>query len=868
MKLILLSILLIAFLNGAFAQLTDDFADGDFTQNPIWTGDVSSFEINSSNYLHLKTTNSDTAILVTQSTVIQNTEWQFWVKQSFNSSSNNYSRVYLASNSADLKSSLMGYFVQIGSTADNISFWRQDGDILTELITGTNISTGNSVNNLSIKVICDASGNWELFAHDHNSNLFISEGTATDNTYSMGNYFGIFCKFTSSNSTKFYFDDFYVGNIIVDTIPPSIENIEVITSLNIDIKFDEVVDKNTSENTNNYVINNGIGIVAQAIRNSSDSSIVNLTLANALTYEQPYELSISNIKDLAGNTSPSSTHDIIWYNIKHGDIVINEIMCDPTPSVLLPAAEYIELYNNSPKSVNIDNWTLQIGSSIKTITEGSISPNSYVIIGHQDDEILLSSYGDFIGLSSFSLPNTNGSLLLKDKENNVLHYVAYSINWYNDNAKNDGGWSLEMIDANNYCGEKNNWAASKNLNGGTPGEQNSIADNNPDKEAPIVERIVVSSSKSLEVYFNESTDSVNAMDLSKYFVSEGIGNPITIKSSYPDYKSYTLEFSSDFIIEILYNLEISAGIKDCIGNTTPDKYVLKFGMPQKADSLDVLVNEVLFNPKNDGVDYVEIYNNSTKIINLKDLLLANWDNEDENWANTKEISETGFLIFPNEYYVLTTNKGIIKQQYYIAEPNNIVEMPSMPSMSDTEGNIFLINKSLQMIDGMQYDDNMHYALLNNPEGISLERLNISTSAIDKTNWHSAATPGRNAEGFGGTPTYENSQKSGIVSEGEWSNTPEIFSPDNDGMDDYLQINYKMKEPGYTANIVIYDAKGRLVRNLSSGEILGSEGQIIWDGLDNNNQKAKIGIYIILIDYYNPTGDAQAVKLTCVLGARF
>ena len=867
MRLFLVFAIILFSFQGLFAQFTDDFSDGDFTNNPTWAGDASAFEVNSSKQLHLKSTGSDTAILYTASSIITNSEWSFYVKQSFNSSANNHSRIYLASDQSDLKGNLNGYFVQIGGTNDKIGIWRQDADILTEIIAGTIISTGNSTNQLFIKVICDPSGNWELFAHDQNSSAYVLEGAATDNTYSSANYFGVFCKFTSSNSTKFYFNDFYVGSIIVDIDPPVVESVEVVDANNIVVKFDEVITKLTANNAQNYVIDNGIGAVTSAFRNGQDSTMVNLSLASPLVYEQPYVLSISNIEDNEGNVAPTSTHNIVLYDIKSGDIVINEIMCDPSPPVDLPEVEYIELYNNSPKDVNLLDWTLKIGNSEKTLTSVIISANSFVLIGDEDDENELSSYGKFIGLSSFSLPNSAGRLLLKDEQGNIMHYINYSQSWYNDDAKKDGGWSMEMIDANNYCGEDNNWAASTYSHGGTPGLDNSVKANNPDTKSPQVERLSVISNNELIVFFDEATDSISAMNMLKYSVTGGIGNPDVITSSYPDYKSYNLHFATAFQEKTNYILQIDSGIMDCQANKSLKKTALDFGIPQTADSSDLLINEVLFHPRNDGSDFVEIYNNSDKIIDLKNLSLASWDDEEQNWTNVKEIAPLGFLVFPQQYYILTTDGDIVKQQYYVHESQNIVQMISMPTMSNTEGNIYLINKSLQMIDGMEYTDDMHYGLLDNPEGVSLERLSISVSALDKSNWHSAATPGRNADGFGGTPTYENSQKAGLASEGEWSRTPEIFSPDNDGLDDFLQINYKMKEPGYTAKIVVYDSKGRTVRNLSSGEILGSEGQIIWDGLNDNRQKAKVGIYIIMIEYFNLNGDVQQEKLSCVLGAR-
>ena len=42
-----------------------------------------------------------------------------------------------------------------------------------------------------------------------------------------------------------------------------------------------------------------------------------------------------------------------------------------------------------------------------------------------------------------------------------------------------------------------------------------------------------------------------------------------------------------------------------------------FALPEQGLSKDIIINEVLFNPLNGGVDFVEIYNNSNKFIDLK-----------------------------------------------------------------------------------------------------------------------------------------------------------------------------------------------------------------------------------------------------------
>ena len=146
----------------AFSQIQDDFSDGDFSNNPTWNGDDAQFKINTSKKLQLNSSGSDTSYLSTTNSLLNNTEWRFYIKQSFNSSSNNHSRIYLVSDQANLKSNLNGYFIQFGSPQDDICLYRQDGNAVTKIISGTNGNTGNSVNEFTLKVTRDANGNWEL----------------------------------------------------------------------------------------------------------------------------------------------------------------------------------------------------------------------------------------------------------------------------------------------------------------------------------------------------------------------------------------------------------------------------------------------------------------------------------------------------------------------------------------------------------------------------------------------------------------------------------------------------------------------------------------------------------------------------------
>ncbi len=112
---------------------------------------------------------------------------------------------------------------------------------------------------LRIKVTKDEDNIWSLYSDMDGGFNFELEGTAIDNTFTSTNYFGIYCKYTSSNATKFYFDDFYVDEIIIDTIPPEVNNLEVISETMLDIYFSEALEINSAQNIANYTIDNNIG---------------------------------------------------------------------------------------------------------------------------------------------------------------------------------------------------------------------------------------------------------------------------------------------------------------------------------------------------------------------------------------------------------------------------------------------------------------------------------------------------------------------------------------------------------------------------------------------------------------------------------
>lgn len=858
----------ILFSTAVSAQITENFTDGDFTSNPAWNGTDTNFTINTSLQLQLNDAGSAaTSWLSTASTNIDSTEWQFYVKLSFSPSSQNYGRVYLVADQADLSSStLSGYFIQLGESgsADAIDLYRVNSGTETQLINGIDGHVANSTNTLRIKVTRSNSGLWNLYADTLGGTNFLSEGSATDASITSASYFGIVCTYTSSNSTKFYFDDIYVGDVIVDTVAPTVVSAKAISNTSVQLEFSEAVNQLTAENISNYTINNGIGTPISATIDGTNPSIIYLTYSTTFVNGTNYTLSVSGVDDLAANMMASASVPFTYYTPQAFDVLINEIMADPDPSVGLPEYEYVEIYNRTNFAINLGGWTFTAGTTTKEIPDVTIDSNSYIILTSDDAEWLLTGYGTTVVVESFpSITNDGQTLILKNENGYTISTVTYSTDTYKDGAKDDGGWSLEMIDPNNPCGGEDNWKASIGSNGGTPGTQNSVYANNGDNSSPELDRVSVIDSITIQLFFNEPLDSTTLYNLTDYNIDNFIGNPVAASPVAPDYSSVILTLSTPLQIQTIYNIVMGDSVTDCVGNLIASASTARFAIPEEIDSLDIVINEVVYNTSGDGVEWIEVYNRSTKILDLSELALTKIDESSGNLEAADDISSVGVLLFPSEYMVLSTNGDNIKSQYYTSNPKYFVDMESFPSLTDGEGSVVIARKNLTVIDQFNYSDDLQFALLSSFDGVSLERIDFDRPTQDAGNWHSAA-----ADVGYATPAYENSQYLTTENTSEMmALEPELFSPDNDGYNDVLNISYHFDAPGHVANVNIYDAKGRLVKRLVKNELLGTSGTYTWDGLTDTDEKARIGIYMVYFESFDLEGKVSREKQSCVVGGK-
>src|SRR5579871_662036 len=544
------------------------------------------------------------------------------------------------------------------------------------------------------------------------------------------------------------------------------------------------------------------------------------------------------------------------------DVVIDEIFPDPTPAIGLPNAEFIELKNASSTAYNLRNWQISDGSGVATIKKDfMLQPDSFVIICSTSAATEYANFGAAIGVTSFpSLNNDADIIFLKSPEGLTVHAVSYNKIWYQNDIKADGGWTLEMIDTKNPCTGFGNWKASVDVKGGTPGQKNSVDGFNKDEHSPTLLRTYTINDTTIVAVFDETVDSVSASQTSNYSLDNNIGNPGSAMAQAPLFNEVILKFSKNIIANTIYQLTAN-NITDCAGNMI-NQSPLKAGLPILSDTNDIVINEILFNPKTNGYDYVEFYNRSDKVVDLKQLYFSTRD-ATSSLKSITQLSSTPLLFFPGDYYVVSENKLWVEQNYLVKNPDNLLELSSFPSLPDDDGIVVLLNQSQTVIDELHYNHNWQLALISTEDGIALERIDYNKPTQNQNNWTSAAS----TAGFG-TPTYQNSEfMQNLESNNEINITPKIFSPDNNGYEDYCFINYKVSNPGFLANINIYDASGRAVRNLANNSTLALTGTFKWDGLDDKQHKLPVGIYIIITQIFDLSGKTKQFKNAVTLARR-
>ena len=261
----------------------------------------------------------------------------------------------------------------------------------------------------------------------------------------------------------------------------------------------------------------------------------------------------------------------------------------------------------------------------------------------------------------------------------------------------------------------------------------------------------------------------------------------------------------------------------------------------------LVLNEVMYSPFPGEAEYVEIYNPGNSPINL-----LNWSIQ---VGNSKSVlTSTVRMLEPNDYLILSSKTSLPSRFQYNAQAL-IVPEDGLPALTNAGARVILRDWIGTVIDSVDYIQTW-----GGGDGISLERRKPQDAANQSQNWGSCVFP------EGGTPGAINSIYTGLVSK----RIRILADPNPFFVDQHQETVIQLELPVVQSRLTlrIYDSQGRLVRTLLNNSPSGNHREVHWDGKDESNRTARMGIYIIYLEAIEELGGYNGrAKATVVLGRR-
>ncbi|MBO6522236.1 MAG: lamin tail domain-containing protein [Balneolaceae bacterium] len=705
-----------------FAQnFEDDFSDGDFTANPVWSGADSNFvifDLDGNNVLRLDDNEAASSYLSTPSS---NTvgEWEFFVRIDGTAPSNgNKAEIVLMSDISDLSGAVNGYAVRIGQTGDDVfKIVRLDAGAQTTVLEDTTIF--DSGGSYRIKVTRDASGNWSIeVGEGYNGELKNSGNTANDNTYTSSAFFGVLVTYSSTRVDDYYFD-FKVNPPPVIVDPLLVDSFSVFSETEIDFSFSRDIDF-SSVATTDFELNDSIN--PQSFSNQG-SNALRITFTDIIPGGEN-QLSVSGIESSVNDTVLTDTSFIffVFDEFETGDIIINEFLKDPPPGTDLP--EYIELRNTSSKYLNLKDWEIGDNNSLATISEEDlvILPDSFLVVT-SDPEALTTNFGagQYVDVSLPALNNTTDQIRVFDGTGTLIDSLEYNPDWGGVDV------ALERRTQNAASTLQANWGDSPDKIG-TPGRTNDIE---PDTTPPDIESFEFLNDSTLEIIFTEAIAQIPAETLINYELVAGSGNDFSL----PGIQSVDLVEPDTVIIAFnaafqgdgngeSYSLTIE-NQEDFFGNTANElTFDFEFREFDTALEGEVALNEFMYDPADAYSEFVELYNHTNKTFNLQ-----NWTFND-NSGNRRTITFETYALSPDQFVLLAPDSTIVEN--FPGTP--LLRVSGFPALNNSTDDLVLRDSDGVLIDSLTYSSSW------GGDEISLERRSVEVSGIFQANWGDSPSP--------------------------------------------------------------------------------------------------------------------------------
>jgi len=450
--------LLLTSITTTVCQVEDSFESLTGELSEIWDGDRDKFGINSDKQLQLIDSAAGLAKLTAKFTYQDLLSWEAFLFLDFSPSNSNRLEFFLWSSDPDLESS-EGMLIRMGESGsdDTIELIYQDGGKRETLAEGSLGLVGEGPVTLRLKASLDGD-QLVMEADDMGGVCFLPEGmiTLSDETLPTGEqlYVGWICRYTSTRSKSFFFDDIYVGSPRVDITSPSVRS-ELSTIDQIEVSFTEVMDE-LSLASASISISPTVAFSSQLTKDK-----LTLELSTPLSSSQSYDLSLSGLTDLANNAIDTSFIIEVSAPPSPGDLLLNEILFNPEGS----GSDYVELINVSDKRLNLSGVILSNQAKAEEVRLEEVpplAPGAFLLLT-EDKQQVSNEYAtsDVMAMQEINLPafnNDDGNVSIQ-LDGVTLDSYDYDEDHHNRLLDDVDGVSLERISLQE-ANTSDNWTSA------------------------------------------------------------------------------------------------------------------------------------------------------------------------------------------------------------------------------------------------------------------------------------------------------------------------------------------------------------------------------------------------------------------------
>jgi hypothetical protein len=528
-------------------------------------------------------------------------------------------------------------------------------------------------------------------------------------------------------------------------------------------------------------------------------------------------------------------------------IVINEIMFEPASG----QPEWIEIYNPQSFSVPLPDWAVEDESGAKgAITQTVfIPPKRFRVLTASKELAGLFNLPDtsVILLNKFpSLNNSGDAVLVRDFSAAVIDSITYEGEW------GEAGKSIERIWFERSNTQRN-WLPSRAHRGATPGAFNSVspreydleinplrfAPENPQfGEAVRLEAIIRNLGRNAlanfsALFYFDPAGGQNWMPLGEVLVNRELRSEDSLLVSFewpqpPSGKNAVL-------------IEVKEA-RDLVRENDRATATLPIGYPAKS----VVINEVYYDARSNELEWFELFNRSSGVVDL-----STWLWQDAEASAPTSFPDTALMLAPGKFAVISPRGSVP-----LLESGALhIQIPKWLTLNNDEESIRVFDFNGGRQDSIRFNSNW-----GGESGFSLERINPNQASQDSSNWSTCV------ERTGATPGRQNSIFTAVLpSAASLTVSPNPFSPDEDGVDDFAIFQMNLPMAIATVDLKIYDLRGRLIRHLLKSSTTGSHVEVVWNGRDEQGEWVRTGLYIVFMQAIRAEqGVLLSAKTTVVL----